>query len=70
MGESVSCAGFSFVGRRYPFTSACTESNDTRGRKGMYLKEGRRYAEEVRTSDRVGIEEGREELVIETLWNG
>jgi hypothetical protein len=48
-------------------TNAWTESKDTRGRKGTYLKEGRMYADVVWTSDRFGTELGREEFVRETL---
>jgi len=62
--------GFSFFGRRYPFTRAWTESKDTRGRNGMYLNDGSIYAEVVWTSDRSGTEDGKEAFVIETLWNG
>jgi hypothetical protein len=51
-------------------TRAWTESKETRGRKGMYLKLGRRYADVVCTSARMGMEEGREVLRMEMLWYG
>ena len=70
MGDSASWAECNFEGRRYPFTSACTESKETRGRYGIYLNEGKRYADVVWTSDRVESEDGKEALAIDTLWNG
>ncbi len=36
----------------------------------MYLNDGKRYADVVWISGREGILDGREELVIETLWYG
>ena len=36
----------------------------------MYLKLGRRYADAVCTSARMGMEEGREVLRMEMLWYG
>jgi hypothetical protein len=42
-------------------------SNETRGRYGMYLKLGNRYAELVCTSALWGMEGGKEALTIETL---
>lgn len=70
MGERFSCAECSFLGSRKPLARAWTLSKDIRGRKGTYLKLGRRYADVVWTSTRGGIELGKEELRTETLWNG
>jgi hypothetical protein len=42
MGERPSCMLCSFSGRRKPLARAWTASKETRGRKGTYLKLGRR----------------------------
>jgi hypothetical protein len=58
------------VGKRYPLTSAWTESKLTRGRKGIYLKLGKRYADVVCISFLAGLEEGKDAFVIAILWYG
>lgn len=55
------------MGSKCPRTRASTLSNDTRGRKGTYLKLGSRYAEVVCSSSRLDLEGGKEELATATL---
>lgn len=49
---------------------ASTLSKLTLGRKGTYLKLGRRYAEVLTTSVLGGTDGGKEEFRTEILWNG
>jgi hypothetical protein len=63
--------GCSFSGRRNPAARARTLSNDTRGRKGTYLKLGSRYTDVVCSSARWrGTDEGKDAFRIDTLWKG